>query len=715
MSHLIEKGEIFMYEERRESFSVRDLILQVLFIVLFVFILIWLFPTKSYLKKYVDKNSKNTTTTVVQQTGYDLDQLAVLYNQIFANNIATMKEAAVGYYTTERLPQNVGDTDTMTLQQMYDKHLVLTLKDKNGDACNATKSYVSVTKYEDEYQMKVNLSCGSEEDYIIVYLGCYDYCEAAGVCEKQTTTVTPSKPSTNKDKDTTVQKVVDVTINNYYENCDCETGHYCEAYKGKFYDVNGNEVSLEDYKKSCGLGDVQPEGHYCEAYNGNYYDINGNVVTLEEYQKSCGLLPPDPGKHTCEFYNGSYYDATGKVVTYEEYQKSCTQPEKHYCEYYNGSYYDATGKVVTYEEYQKSCSKPQNHYCEYFDGRYYDANGKVVTYEEYQKSCSKPQNHYCEYFDGRYYDANGKVVTYEEYQKSCNPPEHETKYYCEYKKVTNGSWGDYGEWSAWTTAKITSSENTQVQTDVRKEVTGYTTEKKQVGTKSVTYVSGYTVSKKLSGYTTEKKVTGYTTQKVVTGYTTQKVQTGTKKVQVGTTTKTVTKKVQKGETLVHVGTGSGPTVPSDTSTRQYKKTGSTTTQTCTGCAVTTIYTWEEYEVKPVYGVETTTEEVPVYGTEPVYETKQVPVYGTKQVPVYTAVKVPVYKEEKVPVYGVKHEPVYQEVKVPVYGVKTYYRSRTRTYKGGTVDVKWSTCDPVDKSLTSQGYYLTGNTKAYMDI
>ena len=42
-----------MYEERRESFSVRDLILQVLFIVLFVFILIWLFPTKDYMKKYI--------------------------------------------------------------------------------------------------------------------------------------------------------------------------------------------------------------------------------------------------------------------------------------------------------------------------------------------------------------------------------------------------------------------------------------------------------------------------------------------------------------------------------------------------------------------------------------------------------------------------------------------------------------------------------------
>ena len=100
-----------MYEERRESFSIRDLLLQILFIVLFVFILIWLFPTKSYVKKYVNENNVETQV----ESGYDLDKLAVLYNQIFANNVATMKDAAIGYYTNERLPQKVGDSEKMTL------------------------------------------------------------------------------------------------------------------------------------------------------------------------------------------------------------------------------------------------------------------------------------------------------------------------------------------------------------------------------------------------------------------------------------------------------------------------------------------------------------------------------------------------------------------------------------------------------------------------
>ena len=32
-----------------------------------------------------------------------------------------------------------------------------------------------MTKFTEEYRLKVNLSCGDQEDYIIVYLGCYDY------------------------------------------------------------------------------------------------------------------------------------------------------------------------------------------------------------------------------------------------------------------------------------------------------------------------------------------------------------------------------------------------------------------------------------------------------------------------------------------------------------------------------------------------------------
>lgn len=480
-----------MYEERRESFSIRDLLLQVLFIVLFVFILIWLFPTKSYVKKYVDENKVETNV----ESGYDLDKLAVLYNQIFANNVAAMKDAAIGYYTNERLPEKVGDKEKMTLQQMYDKHLVLTLYDKDGNACDATKSYVEITKYEDEFQMKVNLSCGDEEDYIIVYLGCYDYCEASGVCEKKTTTTTPSKKPTE----------------------------------------------------------------------------------------------PDTGKDDEE------------------------------------------------------------------------------------------------------------------------DPEPSAKL-CEYKKVTDGKWGEYGNWSEWSTEKVTETSARDVQTKVERVVVDYKTEKKKVGTMIETYIAKYDTERYIKEYKTEKYQSGTTVEKYISGYTTEKVAVGTKKVQVGTTTKEVTKKVADGTTTVYQSSGSGTTIPSSTSEYVYVKTGSTTSQSCSSCATVTIYTWDVFKVVTVYKTVTVTEEVPIYSVETVYETKEVPVYSTREVPVYSTRKVPVYATKKVPVYATREVDEYDYVKVAVYDDVKYYRYRTRKYIGGTTDTKWSTCDPVDTSLTKKGYYLTGNVK-----
>ncbi len=158
-----------MYEERRETFSIKDIFLQLLFIVLLVFILIWLFPTKGYLEKRLDGIR---------------DDLKPLYTRLFTDNIITMKEAARSYFTTPRLPQNVGDKVTMTLAEMYDKSLLLELIDSNNNACDANKSYVELTKVEDEYELKVTLSCSDKEAYIIEHLGCYDYCEGT-ICAKK--------------------------------------------------------------------------------------------------------------------------------------------------------------------------------------------------------------------------------------------------------------------------------------------------------------------------------------------------------------------------------------------------------------------------------------------------------------------------------------------------------------------------------------------------
>ena len=83
-----------MYTEQT-NFSIKNVIIQFLFVALFIFILIWLFPLKSDLNKAVESIENS--------------DLTVLTDRIFNENIISMKDAAKSYYTTPRLPKNVGD------------------------------------------------------------------------------------------------------------------------------------------------------------------------------------------------------------------------------------------------------------------------------------------------------------------------------------------------------------------------------------------------------------------------------------------------------------------------------------------------------------------------------------------------------------------------------------------------------------------------------
>ena len=103
---------------------------------------------------------------------------------VFNDNIKNIKDAAISYFTNERLPQNIGEKVTITLKEMKSNKIVRNVLDASGNSCNENDSYVEVVKEKNEYVMKIFLSCSDLEDYVIVHLGCYDYCDK-DVCEKK--------------------------------------------------------------------------------------------------------------------------------------------------------------------------------------------------------------------------------------------------------------------------------------------------------------------------------------------------------------------------------------------------------------------------------------------------------------------------------------------------------------------------------------------------
>ena len=185
----------------KNSTFIRDLLVKVLLIVIFIFLLMYLFP---------------------------MPNLSPFYSSIFNDNVQTMKDAAEDYYTTERMPKDEGKSTKMTLKEMEEKKLVLPFVDKDNKSCDKNKSYVEVTKLKDEYELKVSLTCGKESNYIIEKIGCYNFCPTGTCTLADIKNQEPeAKPvTTNTDKDGNI--TVNVPSGRYIYEYEYVKNHYNE-------------------------------------------------------------------------------------------------------------------------------------------------------------------------------------------------------------------------------------------------------------------------------------------------------------------------------------------------------------------------------------------------------------------------------------------------------------------------------------------------------
>ena len=88
------------------------------------------------------------------------------YDAEFKNNLETVHETAKEYFADE-LPEEIGDTNLVSLEEMYDLELTDELS-YGKTSCDTTLSYISITKINSkEYKVKTNLVCGSKSDNIV--------------------------------------------------------------------------------------------------------------------------------------------------------------------------------------------------------------------------------------------------------------------------------------------------------------------------------------------------------------------------------------------------------------------------------------------------------------------------------------------------------------------------------------------------------------------
>ncbi|MDD2202949.1 MAG: hypothetical protein PHD78_00955 [Bacilli bacterium] len=333
-----------MYNE--SGFSVKDFILKIILVVLFVFLLMWLFP---------------------------MPNLKPVYDRIYADNIETMKDAAKSYYTVERLPKDVNDSVRMTLNEMLAMKLLLPIADSDDVLCDGQASFVEIMKSDTEYIVKTNLTCSNKSDYVIEYMGCYDLCGDKCVEEEAPVAVAPTVKKTTKTvvkqpvkKDPVKKPVVEyVTMyqlkRDWYKGYTTNTTAATTQYKHVKY---GTETVFKGYDYSCPSGYGDRQGDTCYKYDTDYeYTCSeGTLVgsqcktTTTTYSYSCpsGYSQSGSGSNTkCskEDSTSSYYCTTGTLVGSQckvanvTYSYSCPSGYSQSGSSCSKSVYNGTSKV----------------------------------------------------------------------------------------------------------------------------------------------------------------------------------------------------------------------------------------------------------------------------------------------------------------------------------------------------------------------------------
>ncbi len=712
---------MYTEEYERRGFPFRDFLLKLILIIIFVFLLVWLLPKFISPSTVVTKDGNCGGTTNGEVC--DNSGIKALTSQIFSDNLEKMKEAAINYYTDERLPKEVGESDTMTLSDMIGKHLITPLIDKNNKAVNVEKSYVKITKMDDEYILKVNIKDSEKEDYILVHLGCYNYCDSY-LCEKQgkgskvdvkgssTPTanvpikgskggfpVAPVKPEVKRYCEYYNGKYFgkygqEVNRNTFNDECIVKpepTVLKCTIKDGKYYDSTGIVVSRQEFEKQC----MPEDKHYCVYYNGDYYGKDGSKVSKDEYKKQC----QQEDKHYCVYYDGKYYGIDGDVVSEDKYREECMPVDKHYCVIYNGDYYGKNGDKVTEKEYKEQCQLPEEHYCVYYDGNYYGKDGEIVTEKEYKKQCMPAEEHYCVYYNGKYYGKDGKVVSEAEYKKQCQSPSVEYVY--EYKKVTGTKMSEWSKWSDWSKTSCDTKEVNCSDNDITCLAKTQLLERKEkIGTYKKPYIKYRDVIKQTGSYT-EKACSKY--DYVVINKTTYATTTTTTHHYsvIDTITRT-TRQTVGGWTYNGRASYSNP--PSDTATRHYKFVGADFSYCNDTCTSLPNYYYDSYSYTGG-GISTVTSTKSAPGES--YDTTSTSTTSTTETT--ASAKCGSYTYKTVPIYGTVRVSDVVRREEPLYGTVCYKSTKNRYVKeNGKITYKWSTYN--NQTLIKEGYVMTGNKK-----
>lgn len=210
------------YKENNILFENRTKIVTGIIIVTILLLIAWITP------QFINRNKK-TTSEVTLTKKIDTE-----------SDMSKLKQAALKYYEENSVPANVNETNKLSLKELLDKKLIKNI----SSSYNKKKSYIKLTKLEDDFLLEIQLvkdKVIKKEEY---YINNYSYCTSTYLCEKEDIMDPNQSLDSSEDEET-------VEVENT-ESGDSDTANYQYEYSktenGKLSDWS----SWSDYSKtSC--------------------------------------------------------------------------------------------------------------------------------------------------------------------------------------------------------------------------------------------------------------------------------------------------------------------------------------------------------------------------------------------------------------------------------------------------------------------------------
>lgn len=319
-----------MYEEKENKIEWGPILKRLGMILAVIIVIFGIVTLVSKCSKKEDKNEPDTPTTVNLE-----------------NQLNELQRATLEYFTKDNVPTELNGSKVIRLKILTSKNIITGITDDEGNKCDVNESYSEITRLENNYAVKMSLTCGTKNKASrVIYVGCFEGCngnvclgsenQTGGICGATTTpddnnnqqqTANPTTPTTTPNKPTTTTKPSTTTKPNTNTNTNTNTNNNSNSNNNNSNTNNVIKEVLYEYRKCtttpsyCSIGSMNSNGD-CERMVPT--TVKGTVLKVGGGTTRTAAKLTDTKTMTVYFTNSSQAKNTivneGKKSTHTSYK-----------------------------------------------------------------------------------------------------------------------------------------------------------------------------------------------------------------------------------------------------------------------------------------------------------------------------------------------------------------------------------------------------------